>query len=616
MNKIQNADTVEVLAFSVMKRNKSGIRERSGRRDMKFSKDGSAATPATVCRDIVSSIVGVYVFVILTVFPLFATDMYFDILVDKYYFFWISTALTLCACTLTALGCLFVDCNESHGEHFLGFFRAFSPKQGGLRQALKTYFRTSDWFLILFLVTALLSTVLSEWPYEAFWGNMGRYQGFFIWIWYAAAYFLITRFFKLKQWYLDAFLIAGLYLAIWGIQDYMALDPHGWLLEVENSQKSMFTSTIGNINTYTAVVALYMAVSSVLFVAEGSRTFQGDAKKLRWLSVLRTLFYGVAMVVFFTAMVTGQSDNAVLSVLALLCFLPFYAWKNARGFVRYFLVLAGFFLAMLITKALTLAYPNPNAGFWSGTLLKLCEKDWTGKTFGLMLLIAVLAYGAALLRGLRQERNRVESSFEKYDSAMERKLPLAARLIWLGLGILAAAGVVWLFWDANHGGHPEWYSQYANIFYFNNDWGTHRGHNWGILMRHIKEFPLWQKLIGAGPETYGIVTRVYDYNEMISMYGEVYDSPHNEFLQYLFTTGILGFVGYYGFIISNGIEALNIKRKPSLKQCGSPLAAAGVFAAAAYTVSSFINISVPIVVPLMLIILFIGSSEKRNPEKA
>lgn len=133
-------------------------------------------------------------------------------------------------------------------------------------------------------------------------------------------------------------------------------------------------------------------------------------------------------------------------------------------------------------------------------------------------------------------------------------------------------------------------------------------------MRHFQEFPLWKKLIGDGPETYGIVTRVYDYTEMINMYGEVYDSPHNEFLQYLFSTGILGFIGYYGFIAANCIRALGIKRKPKLCLTGDVCAAAGVFAAVTYAVSSFINISVPIVVPLMLLFLFMGNARRQATE--
>ena len=601
-----------------MKRKGGGFKvdmETTGKLPKKKSFQGT--TPAQVCADVVSGIVGVYVFAILTVFPLFATDMYFDILVDKYYFFWISTALMVGLSAIVGLTGLFVDCKETGGAGFRSILGLDQDQKKRFWQRIREGFRLSDGFLLLFLLSALLSTIFSEWPYEAFWGNMGRYQGFFTWIWYAAAYFMVTRFFRMKQWYFDIFLAAGLYLAVWGIQDYLGLDPHGWLYVVEDGQKAMFTSTIGNINTYTAVVVLYLAVSAVLFVTEGSKGFRAvtetpekpQAKTVIWLSAARTVYYGICAVVFFMAMITGQSDNAVLGVMALLCFLPFYAWKNRRGFVRYLLTLAGFFLAMCLTRALTLYYDNSYAGFWSGTLLGFSEK---AVMLPILLGLAGLTLVIWLASFLPQLRKAAAGStaLQRYDQAMEQRLPVVFRWVWLGLGVIACLLVIWLFWDANHGGHPEWYDQYANIFYFNNDWGTHRGHNWGILMRHIQEFPLWKKLIGAGPETYGIVTRIYDYHEMIDMYGEIYDSPHNEFLQYLFTTGILGFVGYYGFLISNSVRALNIKRKPSFKQCGGPLAAAGVFAAGAYTASSFINISVPIVVPLMLIILFIGTNHQ------
>ena len=659
-------------------------------RNTKRSAERRQTTPVSVCGDIISGVVAVYVFVMLTAFPLFATDMYFNILVDRYYFFWIATAAMTGISAAAALVCLFVDWKENQLQNFRALFfddteqaceSASQKEAAGTKQAaqrkgkagqtgktaerngagravrlkLRSHLRAADCFLLVFLLVALLSTLCSDWLYEAFWGNMGRFQGLFLWIWYAAAYFMVTRFFRFYRIYLDIALAVGLYMAVWGIQDYLGLDPHGWLSEVDSLQKAMFTSSIGNINTYTAVIGLYMAISAVLFVGEGRKEAAAGSRAAgahgqyghgqhglsKYLPALRSCYYAACVVIFFMAMIAGQSDNAVLGIAAVLCFLPFYAWKDRRGFVRYFLVAAGFFGAMALVRALTLQFEPELSGFWSGTLLGLSEKTVNAKLTAGCLLLAAAAWAVCLALNGRGRKGQAEMAASAgrggkaelaahagrsakttgearrplsfvYEAALSKPLPTYFRLIWLALGALALAVLIWLFWDANHGGHPEWYAPYSNIFYFNYDWGTHRGHNWSILMRHFQEFPLWKKLIGAGPETYGIVTRIYDYSEMSKLYGEIYDSPHNEFLQYLFTTGILGFVSYYGFIAANCLRALNIRRLPLNVQTGGACGTAAVFAAAAYAAQSFINISVPIVVPLMLMFLFIGTTAEQN----
>ncbi|MDO4265804.1 MAG: O-antigen ligase family protein [Eubacteriales bacterium] len=617
---------------------KAAGKTETGKNSRKPSAGVMPSTPMKICGDVVSSIVAVYVFAILVVFPLFATDMYFNILVDRYYFFWITTAVMLCVSAAIGLIGLFVEYKENGGLAVREFFGQFSRANKDRRQAIKNLFRLPDLFLILFMLTALISTIFSEWQYEAFWGNMGRYQGFFLWIWYAVAYFMVTRFFRMKRWYLDVALIVGLYLAVWGIQDYLELDPHGWLYEVTGEQKAMFTSSIGNINTYTAVIGVYLALSAVLFASgtsgngasapgisgcsgeRGGNTLPGIEKLAPALSVIRMLFYFVSTAVFFTAIITGQSDNAVIGVAVLLSFLPFYAWKTWGGFVRYLLIAAEFLLALLITRHLTLSNPLSYNGFWSGILLGLSEQSWVEKAFAGILVLIVIVLAALCIRAASAKA----APGKRFGGIFTSRMPGFARVIWLILGILGVCVIVWLFWDANHGGHPSWYEPYANVFYFNNDWGTHRGHNWSILARHFSEFPLWKKLIGSGPETYGIVTRVYDYQEMMDLYGEIYDSPHNEFLQYLFTTGVLGFVGYFGWIISGCAQAFGLcvktgkngksgdalystYKKTSGMQDRAAMAACA-FAVLVYTGQSFINISVPIIVGLVIVVFSLSQA--------
>lgn len=578
----------------------------------------------TTAKDIFSSVVGAYVLITLCVFPIFTTDMYFNILVDKYYFYLVSTIGAAAILLVLSAVFAFVDSRENSGENLRRITEGLKPKK--LMKSLSV----PDICVIVFFLVSGLSTLCSEWVYEAFWGNMGRYSGFFLWIWYVVMYFLVTRFFRFKKIYLDLFLIAGLYVCVWGIQDYFQMDPHGFLENVEAVDKDIFTSTIGNINTYTAWVAIYMAVSSSLFIVEGNGLFAG-AENVRdmygsssgansekgflsprsrlVLSDIRMIFYLISTCIFFTALIMGQSDNSVLSITALLCFLPFLAWKNRDGFIRYIIVLAAFAGSMWFTGAISTKYSDivlpPDNG---SMLISMSYRPfWEKICLGLLILAAALIIIMAAISRSGGKEGKDPSGLYlcHYRNTVNKPLPNIIRYIWLALGIIAAGIIIWLFWDANHGGHPEWYAPYSNIMYFNINWGTHRGHNWSILMRHFSEFPLWKKLIGSGPETYGIVTRVFDYYEMKDTFGEIYDSAHNEYLQYLFTTGIIGLVSYLGWLVSGLFNIFTkVKRSPWAKACG--------FAVIAYGFQAFVNITVPIVVPVFLLMLSMGIAAARN----
>ena len=92
---------------------------------------------------------------------------------------------------------------------------------------------------------------------------------------------------------------------------------------------------------------------------------------------------------------------------------------------------------------------------------------------------------------------------------------------------------------------------------------------------------------------------------MKDTFGEIYDSAHNEYLQYLFTTGIIGLVSYLGWL-SSGVFNIFTKVKHS------PWAKACAFAVITYGFQAFVNITVPIVVPVFLLMLAMGLAALRE----
>ena len=58
---------------------------------------------------------------------------------------------------------------------------------------LKQTLTVPDIALLLFLIIAALSTALSDYVFESFWGNEGRLSGLFLLLLYGISFFIISR---------------------------------------------------------------------------------------------------------------------------------------------------------------------------------------------------------------------------------------------------------------------------------------------------------------------------------------------------------------------------------------------------------------------------------------
>jgi len=580
----------------------------------------------------------------MAVFPLFMTDSYYNIQESKLYFFLYTT---IAAAVLVAGVAVFgmITGTPWEGELPAGPKDNKNRKKTGSKpkakaeakqisesapkesffSLLRKHMLPADWFAALFLIVVILSTACSEWKYEAFWGNMGRWQGCFLWIWYIAAYTLISRFYKPKHWHMDLFIAAGLVVCVWGILDCFWKSPLGWqVMHEHGSEKAFdFSSTFGNVNVLTAGEGMYLLAASAMFI--GVEPASGRVTKLYR---FRQVFYYITACVAFMGLVCGCSDNALISVATAICFLPFFAFRSMKGIVRYAGLLAGYFFTMLLTGWIGHIEGQRVVIRWKwGQLLEISMEhpQWARILFvAALILLGILL---AVWMMLRKKESDTGSSEAVTANGTSWKNAKPLRIVWAGLGVLAACVLIWVFYDANHGGHPELYEPYRGILIFDDAWGTHRGYNWRLVFKYFREFPLYKKLIGSGPETYGIYTHVYDHYAMLDMFDETYDSPHNEWLQYLFTTGILGFIGYYGLVkcaLWNGF-GLGRKKVSAEAECsedkvssgaseaaGSLIGVAFAYALQVYTLQSFVNISIPVIVPLVILSIGVCVAVRRQ----
>ena len=141
-----------------------------------------------------------------------------------------------------------IDGKEYGFSHTKRFFSNFSPKK------IRDHVLITDWFLLGFLLVGVISTLQSDYVYESFWGNEGRYTGLFLHLIYGIGFLIISHLYRFKKWHMNVFLAAAMLPLLFGITDYFNMDLLGFKWEIDRADRNSFMSTFGNINTYATYI--------------------------------------------------------------------------------------------------------------------------------------------------------------------------------------------------------------------------------------------------------------------------------------------------------------------------------------------------------------------------
>lgn len=511
-------------------------------------------------------LMGVYVIAILSVLPLIFTDFYFNILETKY--------LTYCIITISAivLMALYGLC--------CGRITA-ALKEFHLKEKVKSL-NLVDWSMIVFWLCNVLSWVFCfDWRWEAFWGTSGRYNGVFLMTIYLIIYFLLTRFFRFRKWYLDVFLAIGILVTVFGITDYFQMDILGFKVNMFEEQREGYTSTLGNINTYTIYVAALFAVSMILFV------YEKNWKRMLW-------YYG-NMVLSAFALIMGESDNAYLSMAAVFGLSPLILFRTKTGLRRYLISLATFASAL-----------------WGVARISLKYADRTNTIQGLYVYIMELKFVPMLIVGLWVAAGVVALLTLRKKSGSSASDDLGKTLSRLWLLVIAAviAVVVYLLYDANIAGHADKYSALSQYLVFNEAWGSRRGYAWiKAIELYTQKFTPLQKIFGYGADTLKLLMAYY-YEGRVDSHGNLvyFDSVHNEYLHYLITIGPIGMMAYISYLCSSVARMWKT-------MAGRPEVTAVMFVVLAYMTQAVVNINIPIATPIVLTLLAMGVARWQGDAK-
>ena len=324
--------------------------------------------------------VSLWLLAVFCLLPVVFTDTYFNMLITKFTTFCIVTA-----------GMLLVVVYQSFRDRSLaGFFEGMvrEAREEGFLSSIRKRLSPTDISVLIFALVCILSTALS-YPYllEALLGHEGRYNGLLLMLLYTGSFFAVSRHYRFDRRHMTAFMGVGLFVCLFGIVQYFNINLFRFKDGLQSWQWDMFTSTIGNINTYTAYVGYILAFSGVLFITTpivSEETPRGESRG-------RVVFYAITMAVSFCAIIMGKSDNAYLTIGAFFGFLPFGVFTNRRNIRRYLLSLAVF---ITIVKAITMvndALPGRVLGI-DGLYNYMADFPFLWVIIGILYLFVFLCY--------------------------------------------------------------------------------------------------------------------------------------------------------------------------------------------------------------------------------
>ena len=521
-------------------------------------------------------IVGLWVMAMFTIFPLIYNDFYFDILQTKYY-----TVLTLSIIMILAL---IVICGFAGG--FKNFFDNLNKK--GFVVWFKEEFSIWDICIMLFWLMSALSTAFAgRFIMESITGDKGRYSGLLLISIYVILYFTVSRMFSFGKVYFTVFLAVSIPVCLFGYTDYFNMDILGFKEKISPEQWPIFTSTIGNINTYTAVLAFYIAITGTLFITTPFKSDNGRGE-----SIGKIVFYYVIMLMNFIALTMGTSDNGYLTLAAFFGLVPFVAFRTMEGVRRFLLTIFTYLLGIKIIQLINISYAGKVLGI-SGLYDFISDFKYLDLVIVALAIVVIIMY---VLEYKKKEKRRD-------NEALLRSL----RYIWLAILVIVFAAIVFMGMKINSDvtAAKEKYGALADYFVFNDSWGTFRGYIWRAAVEEYMKFPLLHKIFGSGPDTFGLYIGLLRNEEMTSVTGQFFDATHNEYIQFLFTLGPIATIAYILALILPSVEALRTRLFYLRDNTMLPYLYACAIAVICYATQAVVNLNLPVVTPFLWIFLSI-----------
>ena len=433
------------------------------------------------------------------------------------------------------------------------------------KQAVKNL-SVTDIALIAYTLVAFISTILSEYREVAFIGDKARNEGFLMQLLYISMFFMLSRTYvhklELKIWAL-----ASIPVALIGILQLNGYYAGKFTYDILRHGRSFFT-TLGNIDVVSTYLVTPIMICTVLYCQSKEKFF-------------RILYFVSAGLCFYLSILIGVDSGFVGMATAIFFMFPFIA-KDRLSASRIFHIVSLFLFLIYLEDQISKIGTRRFVFF---------EKPFNDKLFlGAIaaIIISVIIYFAGKV--IKTEK----------------------KFIWpVAYFVVATVGAYFVVKKILVMPEPTGSSvklvlyQFGQILQGNiqDHYGSNRIYAWRVAYRFFKEKPV----IGHGPDTVRALWMREEYIYSTEKYRVVFDKAHNDYLQVLVTTGILGLTSYLVFQFSLLLR--------SFKKFDQPLVIALVTACICFSAQAFFNIGVPIVSPYGWILFGMLASILRKKEE-
>ncbi len=505
-----------------------------------------------------NALVNYYLVLIFTVFPLFFTQQYSNIRHDKLNLF------------------LVLSCSLIIAEAFILIFTVSNQRKEVGLPCEKWYRRLNftDCAFGALVLVYLLSTLISDYPADSFSGIQGRNNGLFLLIVYFLIYIIISRFFKFKKYVFVLFAAACIAVYILCILNFFGIDPLEMYVGYGDKIIDNFTSTIGNKNIMSCFCCLSVPLFVIMYINKSS-FFSGN-------------LYLSASGIGFAAMLCADSESGFLGLIPTMAIILLYSVRGIYRLRRFLLTVA----CMLFWTKLLWIFLLFSDGLKRdlGAIQRLLIYDY--KT---LIALVFVSSAAAFLYCLSRKNAEIRP-------------PKWVFYILLGVyGALIIAAVSMFVYYTFVDTETELGSE-LKYFRFNEKWGTHRGFMWIKSWDIFVSSGLKNILLGCGPDTFYTAFMPY-FAELGERFGDASTNcAHNEFLNYLITTGVFGLAAYLAVFGSAIVKAFRNAEK-------NALAFMLILPVTCYLIQSTVNLATPITTPFLFIFLALSQAVFRNPQR-
>lgn len=488
-----------------------------------------------------------YMTVILLALPLYMKDGYWQLGDAKYVLFRnVSLLCLLIWVLMVGLGLL-----------------PGSRKSSNLRKGLCQNWSWTDSFVLAYGAVNAFSYYFSDYRSTAWHGYVQWYMGLlsqllFVWI-----YFFVSRQYDGSRFCLLAGQAALFVVALLGILNRLEMDPlgvlQGWV--PKDWEYTHLLSTVGNINWLCGYISVLLPFSLIGFLYSRNR-----------LQSVCLYIVSLLTIILLCVQCSG-SGLLILGAAAVGMFL--LGLSRLADFRRILLLGIG---SAAVLPVLTVIFERqewrtfPWEDLWCRLLV-----SWSG--WPAVVLVLLLLY---LL------------SFKLTFSKL-RLFSVSA----VGLVCLIALVVI-VFPMLRE----------AVIDY---SWGNGRGALWTLALKAFWQGDVQQKLLGVGPDCYGeYVYASFPVQNYLMQEGPfenaIFTNAHNEWLNQLVNTGILGMVSYIGIFVSAVLRYFRGAKKDAFLYLG-------VLVLVLYAVNATVSFQQVMNAPFLFLALGVCENRRRAPEE-